>query len=72
MREIHAHAIPNALAIGRKLLMKILQNIIHIWMKNFDPLNCQMILIAVMMCIVNLYNIVKILIIYVILLLIIV
>ena len=40
--------------------------------KNSYPLNCQMILITVMMYIVNLYNIVKILIIYVVLVLIIV
>ena len=52
--------------------MTILQNINHILMKNLYPLNCQMILITVMMYIVNLYNIVKILIIYVVLLLIIV
>ena len=40
--------------------------------KKLYPLNCQMVLITVMMYIVNLYNIVKILIIYVVLLLIIV
>ena len=72
MQEIHAHVIPNACVIGRKLRMKILQNINHIWMKNYYSSNCQIILITVMMYIVNLYNIVMILIIYAVLLLIIV
>ena len=35
MREIHVHAIRNALAIGRKLLMKILQNI-YIYISHLD------------------------------------